>query len=384
MPLHICAGTGLPGLQAYLETLESVQVVRSSENLDDLLRTLDLNQPDLILLSRFLPGIGPDLVQTLSQVRSAGPSAEILLFVGPDSADLRSVKEVAERLRIKLVVGDLTDRVIKEAIPSGSSRTAHVVAFYGAKGGVGTSLLAANFAVIAAGKGLRVAAVDLNLVNPNLHIHLANTGERGPVPIEALRTLQQLVPVLAQPGVTHADVQAFLSHTTAGVQLLAGPVFHPKESGQIRYEPLELLVELLSTSGAFDLIVLDTASHLASDGTYAALLAADTICLVTTSLLCSLHDQLRQIRVIEALGIARSKCLLTVNQHMPELGLSDEAAQALDVQLISSVPFDPITAARSVNRGRPLSLDRPKHPIATALHPLFAHLFGARREAHHG
>jgi len=62
--------------------------------------------------------------------------------------------------------------VVSFPTPPGPDKRPRIIAVGGAKGGIGKSLFAANFAIFLAGLGYRTVAVDLDLGGANLHLYM--------------------------------------------------------------------------------------------------------------------------------------------------------------------------------------------------------------------
>jgi MinD-like ATPase involved in chromosome partitioning or flagellar assembly len=218
-----------------------------------------------------------------------------------------------------------------------------VIALFGAKGGVGTSTLAANLAVeLAQRHGKKVALMDGDLWFGNLatlmDVHsdttiasLANTADHLDLDV-----LQEVL-------VPHAS----------GVQLVL-----PPKPVQVEMIPAALPARAARAYRAlFDYVIVDT--HASMEEYVLQLLeAADRVMLVTTPELCAISNTAQVLDLAPMLGL-RGKMSLVLNRANSGVKLEHLEA-TLDMRVDGSVVSAGQRAVAAANRGLPLVLADPQ------------------------
>jgi pilus assembly protein CpaE len=218
-----------------------------------------------------------------------------------------------------------------------------VIALFGAKGGVGTSTLAANLAVdLAQRHGKKVALMDGDLWFGNLatlmDVHSETT-------IAALANTADHLDndVLQEVLVPHAS----------GVQLIL-----PPKPVQVETIPSVLPARVARAYRAlFDYVIVDT--HASMEEYVLQLLeAADRIMLVTTPELCAISNTAQVLELAPMLGL-RGKMSLVLNRANSGVKLEHLEA-TLDMRVDGSVVSAGQRAVAAANRGLPLMLADPQ------------------------
>jgi MinD-like ATPase involved in chromosome partitioning or flagellar assembly len=237
-----------------------------------------------------------------------------------------------------------------------------MIALFGAKGGVGTSTLAANLAVeLAQRHGQRVALMDGDLWFGNLatllDVHSDTT-------IAALaNTADHLdLDVLQEVLVPHAS----------GVQLIL-----PPKPVQVETIPPALPARAARAYRAlFDYVIVDT--HASMEEYVLQLLeAADRVMLVTTPELCAISNTAQVLELAPMLGL-RGKMSLVLNRANSGVKLEHLEA-TLDMQVDGCVVSAGQRVVTAANRGQPLVLADPQGSaqITRDLAALAARVMGA-------
>lgn len=134
-----------------------------------------------------------------------------------------------------------------ETGPRAAGRPGLCVGFLGARGGVGCTMLAAEFAAYAARGGARTAAVDADRGRGNLH-------HRLDVPLSRdTFTLGDVAPVLEE--IDESLLERVLSPSRSGAMLLPRDPGVAPRPGAVEHLPVRVLKAL---SGSFDVVVVDT------------------------------------------------------------------------------------------------------------------------------
>jgi pilus assembly protein CpaE len=244
-----------------------------------------------------------------------------------------------------------------------------VIAVFSGKGGTGKSVLATNLAVaLAATRERRVCLVDLDLSFGDVAIML----ELAPS-----RTIANAVPVADR--IDETGLRTLLTRHRSGVDALLAPV-QPADAEQVSRD---LIAEILHLArGAFDVVVVDCASHL-NDQTLAALDAAHHYLLPTTPELPALKSLRVTLDTFDLLDYQRDRRLVVLNRADSRVGLStSDVERAVRMPVAAFVPSSRDVPA-SINKGIPIVLDQPGHPVSIAIKELAGKRFSGRPAPSH-
>lgn len=249
---------------------------------------------------------------------------------------------------------------VPEAAPS--RREGQVITVFSAKGGCGKSTLATNLAVALSGGDRRVCLFDLDLAFGDVAILLQLTPER---------TIADAIGVADK--IDETGLRTLLTRYRPGIETLLAPV-KPALAEEIGRD---LITELLHLARAeFDYIVVDTASAF-SEQMLAALDASHHYVLPATPEMPSLKNLRVTLDMFDLLEYGKEARTIVLNRGDSKVGLS-----MADVQRALRVPIDAyIPSSRDVpisaNRGVPLAVEHPNHPVTVAVRELAQKRFTA-------
>jgi len=237
------------------------------------------------------------------------------------------------------------------------------IVLLGAKGGVGTTTLAANLAVALR----RIVDDDVGLVDFSEQF-----GDLG-VLFNAMprRTLHGQALVAAE--LDDAVLDRTLIRHSSGVCLALAPE-NPATTGQLDARHAAQMLQALRRR--FRWLVVDCRSRLDALA-LAAVQAAETVLLVTTPDILALRDARRAIEYMAGRGLACERIAVLLNRYLPRSGPSaDEVERFLRCPVHALVLDDTPAFAVAVERGVPLASGRPLLPEARRLLFLAAALAG--------
>jgi pilus assembly protein CpaE len=227
-----------------------------------------------------------------------------------------------------------------------------VVIIFNAKGGCGKTTISTNLGAYVASTGARVLLVDLDLAFGDVAISLQ------------LRPAASANDLVAMTG--HIDAQGLASVVTkheSGLDTVCAPN-HPREADGI---PGATVGELLRVARRmYDYVIIDTPPAF-SEHVLVALDMCDLLVLIATLDIPAVKNLRLTLETLDQLGHPRDGRVVMLNRSDAKVGLNtDDVVGAIKVPIAASVPSSSHVPA-SVNRGVPIVLDEPKHPVSIAL-----------------
>jgi pilus assembly protein CpaE len=227
-----------------------------------------------------------------------------------------------------------------------------VILFAHAKGGVGTTCLAVNTAVLlAAQSSMPVGLLDLDVEFGDSAVYLN---------LHPSRTLADLK---APPGalVDETLFEGFV--TEAGsVRLVVGSDF-PERADLVTLPAIQLAIDRLSSTCQY---VLVDAPASFSERTLTALDTCDLICLVTSGSLPSLKATRRCLVLFDTLGVSSDRVRLILNHSTPHPTDLGSVATVLGRRPDFVIAHSP-GLERAANTGRPLVTSDLSDPLVADL-----------------
>jgi len=240
-----------------------------------------------------------------------------------------------------------------------------VVVFWGAKGGVGTTLLASHLAAELAPIH-RVLCLDLDFSMGDLASVLDLTPKDTIVDLlpradrldeRALTGATTLhkskMHVIAQPG-----------EPTLGMELIADDVYNIIHAG----------------AKAYQYVLVDCGTYL-DPSVEMALNVADVVVLVCTPNVVSVRNAFRRIKTLDMLGVDKERIRLVVNRvHAKSYVSIEDIEQNLGLPVTGTIPDDSLTVDKSINEGKLLRESGKRSEVAKAISTLVGLLTEDRGE----
>jgi pilus assembly protein CpaE len=344
-----------------LEAEGTIELGHVTVDPSELLAAVGAQSPELVVAD-----LGPDAEVVLDMLDKLPTPRPRLIVIGPkeDSGTiLRAMRmgvrdyfdappsEDDLRSAILRAAADLAPRPGSPAAKA-PAHPARVVAVMGAKGGVGTTVVACQLAASLRAMGARTALVDLNLPLGDAALYFD---------VQPAYTLANIARESDRLDATY--LRTLLSGKPNGVQILASPV-HAEEAELVRGAHVERALNLLR--GEFDWVVLDV-SRTWSEPTVRALDLADLILLVTLMDVPTLHHTRKHIDLLERLGHSGARIRLIANRHSSVDAVTDkDVADFLERKPDFRIPNDFPTTLAGVNRGASVAEIAPRSAIARA------------------
>ena len=311
----------------------------------------ELNRPKLVLLDTDLPDVdGYEVCRTLRAVPSTAKIPILMYSSRTEVADkVAGFRAGADDFIIKPVApAELLARV-KAALRTEEKTLAHIVTFWGAKGGVGTTSLAVNFAVALRAKSARrVTIVDSSTLGGTLAVMLN---------LAPQHTVGDLLPRLDQ--LDAELLTSVLSTHSSDIRVLASQPW-AQDVSQVRPEQWQRIVGWMQE--ACDFLVIDTAPSL--DASTAAILQLSEVVLILTPEMTSLRNAHLFLQTV-ASWARDAKPLVVLNRYPTKGGLQlHDIEAALQTSVEVAIPNDEPLMTYSVNRGIPVVISHPKSAVA--------------------
>ncbi len=231
--------------------------------------------------------------------------------------------------------------------------TARVVTVFSAKGGCGKTTLATNLAAALADRGRRqVCLVDLDLAFGDVAIALQ---------LFPAHTIADAIPL--GDGVDASAVHALLTPHSPGLTTLVAPL----EPGSAESVPATLVGHILDVlRGSFDYIVIDTPPAF-DDQVLAAFDVSDVVALIATLDVPALKNLKLTLETLDLLNFPRERWRIVLNRADSKVGLAiSEVEKTLRNPIAAQIPSSRDVPA-AINRGVPIMIDDPKHPVSNAI-----------------
>jgi pilus assembly protein CpaE len=322
-------------------------VVVVADTIDDaaiVVETLDNAAPDVPLLAILPEGD----IRAVQDCTMAGARATLLKPF--DRAGL--VKS------IQLVYDKETRRKkhLTAALDAGTARPQRprIIAIHGAKGGVGTTTLAVNFAAaLQRLTGRRVGFVDADLLS----------GDAGVLfDLSWGRSISDLVPELRD---LDADlVNSVMPEHSSGVRVLLAPLLLQRAEA-IRADDVQRT--LAGLKPYFDYLIVDTPSRF-GPVTLATLDEADVIVLVITPELTALRSAARFLQLGGQLGYGPDRVMLVANRANSGKGITTATIEEqLQRRITVSLPSDGNALVENLNVGDLIVAARPRNKVSEGI-----------------
>jgi len=334
------------------------QVRRASDGIEALQLIHD-SVPDMVITDVRMPELnGIELTSRLrGHHRTAG--VPILMFsdlgAPPDALAGYAVGAddyLPKPFELAILEAKVQSLLRRSAGASVRANRGRVILFAHAKGGVGTTCLAVNTAVLLAARSARpVGLLDLDVEFGDSAVYLN---------LHPNQTLADLKPA---PGtvVDEALFEGFVTES-GSVRLVVGADL-PERAELVTLPAVQLAIDRLSATCAY--VLIDAPASF-SERTLTALDTSEMICLVTSASLPSLKATRRCLGLFDKLGVAAGRVRLILNYSTAHAMDTESAARVLGRRPDFVVQrYESLDAA--ANSGRPLVASDPTDPLVADL-----------------
>jgi len=326
------------------------------------LRLWESESPRLILLDVTLPKQdGYQVATHIRGVEGTGAHVPIIMLTTEKdvSQKVRGLRAGADNYLVKpfhqaellaRMKSLLTRFSVQENAGVIKAPLGRLLAFYGAKGGVGTTTIAINTAIALHTKAhQRVALVDgvLQFGDHRVFLDLGND--------------RKSITELVSSATIDADlVKSVLVHHDSGLDLLLAPT-NPEEGDHVTEAQMVQILDTLRTM--YDYVIVDVENRL-GDLTLSVLDHADEIYLVMTADLSCLKNVRLMLETLGRIGYEQSKVKLLLNRSNAFAGISIQAAEDVLKRTFEHKISNEYRAAISAqNSGSPFAFTKSDSPL---------------------
>jgi pilus assembly protein CpaE len=321
--------------------------------------------PDLILLDVMLPKL--DGYQVAAKIRSEeGESSHVPIIMltaereveqkvrglraGADDYLIKPFHPAELLARIKSLLARFAPRDTLLARPP----MGRVQAFYGAKGGVGTTTISINSAIALHRElGRKVCLVDANLQLGDHRVFLDLGLDK-----------KSVVDIVSAPNIDVELVSQVLVKHDSGVDLLLAPP-SPESADLVHAEHLPLIIDQLRT--LYDYVLVDVDKRL-DDVNLGVFEAADVVFVVMTADLSCLKNVRLIIETMGHLGYPAGKVQLVLNRSNAFTGINVKNAEgALKRTIDHQIVNEYRGAISALNSGSPFMFTKADSPLGASL-----------------
>jgi pilus assembly protein CpaE len=341
---------------------EGFEVIVAGDGAEGL-RLWEADKPALILLDVTLAKVdGYQVATSIREAETAGSHTPIIMLTAEREVEqkVRGLRAGADDYLVKpFHQAELLARM-KSLLARFGSRDGvsglrpplgKLLAFYGAKGGVGTTTLAINTAIALHQEGARrVALVDGVLQFGDHRVFLDLGNDR-----------KSISDVVAASAIDADLLKSIVVRHDSGIDLLLAPP-NP-EDGDLVHEA-QMGQALAQLRSMYDYVVVDVEKRL-GDVTLSVLDHADLIFVVMTADLSCLKNVRLVLEALGRVGYESSKVKLVLNRSNAFTGISVQAAEgALKRQFDFKITNEYRVAISAQNSGTPFAFSKPDSPLA--------------------
>ena len=322
-------------LLTYTLKQEGYDVIVASDGTEGF-RSWASEHPDLVLLDVMLPRLDGYQVATKIRAEEGPGHVPIVMLTAEREVEqkIRGLRAGADDYLIKPFhpaellarIKSLLVRFAPRDSVAGRPPMGRILAFYGAKGGVGTTTIAINTAIALHRElGRRVALVDGNLQFGDHRVFLDLGLDR-----------KSIVDVVSASSIDADLLKNVLVRHDSGIDLLLAPP-SPETAELVTQDDLPQILDVLRS--LYDYVLIDIDKRL-DEVNLRVLDAADTIFVVMTADLSCLKNVRLVLETINHLGYEQEKVRLVLNRSNAFTGINVKNAESalkrtIDYQVIN-------------------------------------------------
>lgn len=242
------------------------------------------------------------------------------------------------------------------------AKPSRVISVFGAKGGVGQTLIATNLAIALQGEIHKpVALIDLNFNAGDEVALLFNLSEK--------KTLLDLLPFIDR--LNEGLIKGYLVSHPSGVELLSG-IPDSKKASQITHQHINKLVHSLRDVYPYTII---NAENVITDRVISCFDNSDLVLLIVIPELLSLRRAQSFLDTLQSLHFPPQRIKTILNMSDIKRALPGEEIKSyLKQEILGEIPYDPETVIQSINKASLAILISPRSHFSKGIRNLAGHL----------
>lgn len=338
-------------LESFIREVEGVRLKDSQDSAAPALVIMELedNPEDTFSLIREMGKLnkGTEIFLTASKLDSG------ILLEAMRAGAKEFLAQPIQKQEVVDAIMRFLDRLAAHAGKAeGQRKTGKILAFFGGKGGVGTTSIAVNVAaaINALPNKPSVALVDVNQHGGDLPLYLD---------LQPNHSFRDIATDLSR--LDQAFLIRVLTKTELGLQVLPSG-YDDLSTGRLSPDCVEATLRLLQAN--FDYIILDC-GHVLDLTTKKALELATSILVTSTLMVPVVHRTKRILELLRGSGFPPAKIRLVMNRFLAaEQDVLKETEEILKQKAFWLFPNDYPSASQAVNSGRPLIEVAPRSAVA--------------------
>ncbi len=328
---------------------EGYEVLLATESAEAI-RLWQSESPSLLLLDVTLPGVdGYELATRIRGTEAAGRHVPIIILTSDRdvSQKVRALRSGADDYLVKPFhpaellarIKALLARFAPTDALGGRPPMGRIHAYYGAKGGVGTTTIAINTAIALRSLDRRVVLVDGNLQFGDHRVFMDLANDR-----------KSIVDALTAPTIDADLLRGVIQAHDSGVDLLLAPPT-PEAADLVTAAHMHEILRVLATM--YDYVIVDIDKRL-DEFNLMVLDIAETIFAVMTADLSCLKNVRLVLGTMGHLGYASGKLKLVLNRSNAYTGINVKSAEgALRQPIEHQIVNEYRGAISALNTGAP-------------------------------
>ena len=353
-------------LLSYTLKQEGYEVVVAADGAEGF-RLWGAEDPALILLDVMLPKLDGYQVAAKIRAEEAGSHVPIIMLTAEAEVEqkIRGLRAGADVYLVKPFhpaellarIKSLLARFAPKDLLVGRPPLGRVLAFYGAKGGVGTTTIAINVAIALQRElGRRVCLVDANLQFGDHRVFLDLGLDR-----------KSIVDAVSAPSIDADLLRGVVVEHDSKIDLLLAPPT-PEQAELITKEHLTQIIDVLR--GLYDYVVVDLDKRL-DDMNLGVFDAAEHLFVVLTADLSCLKNVRLVLETLGHIGYEGDRVKLVLNRSNAFTGINAKTAEGalrhpIDLQVLNEYRG----AISALNSGAPVMFTKPDSPLGRSFHDL--------------
>lgn len=347
-------------LQVMLQDVPGVEIETETEDLQNGVDLIDTVQPMIVILN-----IYPSEEQAFRIARLIKENhPEVILFLTSKNRDSKVIinamrlgaqEYLIQPIKKEELLPAVHNAIRKKTEKNSAKHQSKVITCFGAKGGIGTTTVAANVATFLARHTKKeVLLLDLNLQFGNTAVQLD---------IKPQYSIHDIINHLY--NLDETDLKSMITLNAAGVSVLTGPS-RIEDAEAITTDHIEQVITTFKNY--YPYIVIDTRSYF-DDMIIKVMDLSDHIFMITVLDVPTTVNTKRCLDIFQRMGYKQDKVQLVVNRHGSNQEVDEPAMEKLyDYPISWRIPNQDFRSViKSINKGMPIIQMHPEAKLSQSI-----------------